>query len=481
MPDSVPRFDVFAYIPNLAIVSIAGNVDHNACDVKVADLYLVKDRMEDYVLDLLSKRHPNLVGFSCMSFQYHNAIKLARLVKGYDENILVVLGGYHPTLMYDEIADSPDSQFIDFIVRGEGEISFNELVNAIEKDTGYDKIPGLSYKMNGIFHHNLPGDLLSLDTLQLPKRDARLITKGCQAFGLQSDAIETSRGCTYNCKFCSIKHMYGRSFRKYEISRVIEDIKNAHKHGARWLIITDDNITLDLKRLGVLCEEIVSAKLNSIHYLVQASVKGIAHSAKLVQKMADAGIKIVFLGIESLSKADLDFLGKKTTTPEDTRKAVKYLKDNEIVCFGGFIVGNPNDDEESLWNTFNIARELGIDTPAFPILIPHVKTEIREELMAEGLVTNVDDFSTYDGFSANIRTKYLMPEEIDSIVEKMYSAYYDNLDYLRMSQLRRTYPKYFWKAVAKTTPRAILNLISFRGFRKRRCNDFFQESMRSAK
>jgi len=124
---------------------------------------------------------------------------------------------------------------------------------------------------------------------------------------------------------------------------------------------------------------------------------------------------------------------------------------------------------------------LGIDTPAFPILIPHVKTEIREELMAEGLVTNADDLSTYDGFSANIRTKYLMPEEIDSIVEKMYSAYYDNLDYLRMSQLRRTYPMYFWKAVAKTIPQAILNLISFRGFRKRRCNDFFQGSMRSAK
>ena len=457
MPDSVPRFDAATFVPNLGIVSIAGNVDPDVCDVKVADLLLVRRRLEDYVLGLLRKQSPDLVGLSCMSFQYRSALKLAKLVKTYDKNILVVIGGYHPTLMYDEISESPGAEFIDFIARGEGEATFNELVTAMDAGRGYDKIAGLSYKATGVFHHNPPRGLLSLDTIQLPKRDARLITKGFHAFGLPADAIETSRGCTYNCKFCSISHMYGRSFRKYEASRVIADIKNAYDHGARSLGIMDDNITLDLEALETLCEEIAAAKLNSIHYSVQASVRGIAHSARLVKKMADAGVKLVFLGIESVSKANLDFLGKQTTVPDDTRKAVKYLRDNGIICAGGFIVGNPDDDEGSLWHTFSVARDLEIDMPIFFILTPHAKTQIRKELIAEELVTNTDDFSTYHGFSANIRTKYLTSEEIDGIVEEMYDAYYTDPDYLRFTQVRKIYPAYFWKAAVKQLPSAVLD------------------------
>ena len=137
--------------------------------------------------------------------------------------------------------------------------------------------------------------------------------------------------------------------------------------------------------------------------------------------------------------------------------SLKYLKDNGIVSFGGFIVGNPDDDEESLWNTFKLAWDLGIDTPAFSILIPHLKTEMREELIAEGLVTKVDDLSTYHGFASNIRTKHLTPEEIERVVEEMYDAYYSNLDYLRFSQLRRIYPMYFWKTVAERIPLALLD------------------------
>jgi len=459
MPESTSGYAMAGFLPNLGIISIAGNVNSDVCDVKVADLLLVKRGLEDYVLGLLRRQSPDLVGLSCMSFQYHSALKLAKLVKTYDKNIFVVIGGYHPTLMYEEIAASPGSQFIDFIVRGEGEATFNELVTAMHAERGYDKITGLSYKTAGVFHHNPPRDLLPLDAIQLPKRNARLITKGFRAFGLPADVIETSRGCTYNCKFCTIRYMYGRTFRKYEISRIIADIKDAYEHGARWLMITDDNITLDLQRLEMLCEEIVAAKLSSIHYLVQATVEGIAHSEKLVKKMADAGVKIVFLGIEGVSKANLDFLGKKTTTSDDTRKAVKYLRDNGIASFGGFIVGNPDDDEESLWHVFNTARDLRIDAPSFSILIPHAKTEIRRELIAEGLVTNADDFSTYHSGFANIKTAHLKPEEIDRIVKEMYDAYQNNLAYIRFTQLRRIYPTFFWKLVAKQLPSVVLDLM----------------------
>lgn len=470
MPDSVPGFDVATFIPNLGLVSLAGNIDERICDIKVADLVLVKRSFMSYVENLLMEYSPDIVGLSCMSFQYKNAINLAKLVKNYNKNIMVVLGGYHPTLMFKEISESPESKFIDFIVRGEGEATFRELINNIYSGKGYEDIAGLSYKMNDSFHHNQQRTLLSLNEIELPKRDVRLLTEGFHSFGLKADAIETSRGCTNNCKFCSINHMYGRSFRTYNIDRVIADIKDARKHGARALGIMDDNITLDLKRLEMLCDAIIDARLNLMHYSVQASVRGIAYSEKLVKKMADAGIKLIFLGIESISQSGLNFLGKSNMTTDQTKKAVKYLRNNGIICAGGFILGNPDDNENSFWDIFNIASELRIDIPLFFILTPHAKTEIRDELLSQGLVTNPDDFSTYNGFLANIRTKYLSPEDIDKIALRIYDAYHNRLEYVKWTQVRKIYPAYFWKLVIKQIALAIPRAINRSRFYRKPAN-----------
>jgi anaerobic magnesium-protoporphyrin IX monomethyl ester cyclase len=461
MPDAIARFDVFASLSNLGIVSLAGNVDPTICDVKVADLIMIRSQWQEYAINLLKEHSPDIVGLSSMSFQSGSALKLARLVKNYDKNILTVIGGYHATLTYDDLSESPDAEFLDFIVRGEGEATFNELVTAVNAGIGYDKILGLSYKTNGVFHHNPTRELLSLDSIQLPNRDARLI-KGFNILGMPADTFETSRGCTFSCKFCSISKMYGRSFRKYEISRVIEDIRDAQKHGAKSLFIIDDNVTLDPERFGDICDEIIASKLNSIDYEVQASVKGIAYSEKIVKKMADAGVKVVFIGIESVSKSELDFLGKKSTTSEDTYKAVKYLKDNGIIVVGGFIVGNPDEDEKALWEVYRNAKKLKVDFPIFFILTPHAKTEIREELLDMGVVTNPDNYNTYEGFTANVKTNFLTTQELQETVWKMYDKYFVNPEYLILNQFRKTYPLYFWKTAFGQIPHVI------RSFRKTR-------------
>jgi len=459
MPNSIAKFDVATKVPNLGLISIAGTVDSSICDVKVADLVLVKQKAEEYVRKFLQIHQPNLVGLSCMSFQYSTAIKLAKLVKEYDKNILTVFGGYHPTLMYDEIARASDSEYVDFIIRGECEITFNELVHAINSDLGYDNIAGLSYKVNGSFFHNPPRELIDLNTLQLPRRDVRLLKKGFHGFGVPLDTIETSRGCTHNCKFCSIRRMYGRNFRQYKIDRILQDIRNVRAYGAKSVGMADDNITLDVKRFEEICEAIIDARLNDMHYSVQASTRGIASNEKLAQKMGDAGVQLVFLGIESVTQANLNFLGKSYAVEHDTVKAVQYLKDNGIIIAGGFIVGNPDDDEEVLWDTFRLSRKLSIDMPIFFILTPHAKTAIREELLAEGLVTNPDDFSRYHGFAANIKTKHLTTQQLNDIVLQMYEAYYSNAHYLKFSRIRKLYPGHFWKTVFSVMPFAALDRI----------------------
>ncbi len=460
MPESSQRFNQVLTLQNLGLASLAGNVDPTVCDVKVADLFPIRKKWEDYVLGALKEYSPDIVGLSFMSFQYRSAIKLSKLIKDHDKNIKIVIGGYHPTLMYEEMSESPDFQNIDFIVRGEGELTFRELAESLNKDTGYEKIKGLSYKENGKFYHNPPRELLDLNLIQFPNRDSRLITKGFTIYGLPSDNIETSRGCTYKCKFCSISKMYGRSFRTYEIDRVIADIRDAKEHGAKSIFITDDNITLDLRRLETLSEEIVRQKLNTMHYVVQATVKGMASSERLVKKMADAGIKTVFVGIESTKKDKLDYLAKSSSTSEDTRKAIKHLSDNGIITFGGFILGMPDDDEKALWEIYDTAWKLKLDIPVFSILIPHLKTEIREELLEQGFVVNADEYHKYEILSANVKTKHLSSKDLDRISSDMYFKYMVNPKYLWFNQIRKTFPAYFFKTALAQIPYVIKDMIN---------------------
>ncbi len=102
--------------------------------------------------------------------------------------------------------------------------------------------------------------LLSPEEIKIPDRSARIFKKGFHMLGMPGDVIETSRGCVYDCNFCSIRNMYGKSFRKFTIDRIMTDIEDARRHGARGIFITDDNITLDGKRYLELCEEIVKSK-----------------------------------------------------------------------------------------------------------------------------------------------------------------------------------------------------------------------------
>ena len=262
-------------------------------------------------------------------------------------------------------------------MRGEGEATFRELVEARLAGKSPRGILGLSYhegegKGKGMVH-NPPRPLLKVEEIRMPKRDARLITRGFYSFDVPIDCVETSRGCTQGCKFCSINLMYGRRFRRFSIERVIEDIRDAEAHGAGSIFFPDDNITLDPKRLERLCQAIIDAGLTHLRYKTQASASGIASSKQLVDKMGEAGFDGVFLGVESINKRNLEFLGKGKMS-NDAEKAVQYLHDNNIIVSTGLIGGNPDDDEEDLWENFKLARRLKVDFPIFYISTPYPKT-----------------------------------------------------------------------------------------------------------
>ncbi|MBU1064879.1 B12-binding domain-containing radical SAM protein [bacterium] len=412
-------FDRVTRLPNLGLCSIAGNYYCPDDEIKVLDLVVTKNPEKTFLATLLSFQ-PDVVDFSCMIFQFAEIVQLAGVVKNFNKDITTILGGYYATIDYDNILSYDGCDTLDFIIRNESETVFNELIRCVKSGIGFENISSLSYRDNGQIIHNPCSGVLDIDKLTLPKRSARIIKKGFHFLGIPADTVETSRGCPNNCKFCSILQMYGTTFRKFKIERVIADIQDAKNHGAKLILFTDDNITIDGKRYIEICDAIINSELNDIIYITQASVTGIKKTPGLAEKMAEAGVKFVFLGIENIVKENLSIAGKsKQNTQSDILEVVNDFRKCGVIVIGSFILGNPNDTEETMVANYKFANEINIDIPFFLLLTPFPKTKIREELLEAGLITNLSDYSKYDMFQANVKTHYLSSERLFELREEI--------------------------------------------------------------
>jgi anaerobic magnesium-protoporphyrin IX monomethyl ester cyclase len=421
MPDSFEHMPpTVVRMPNGALTSLAGNVDQHH-NVAVADLILVQDRVRESVERLVRQIQPDVVGLSIMTFQRKTAGRIIDLVRSLKPGVRIVVGGYDPTLAAEAYTESSFAP-VDFIVRGEGDITFRELLRAIENETGYDDIRGLSFKSGDRFYHNPDRPISSLDDGEVrpPKRDARVLD-GYTMLGRQSDVIETSRGCTFDCSFCSIIEMRGRNFVTYSFDRVIADIRDAYDRGARAIFIVDDNITLNVKRFSGLCQAIVDAGLNTIDYTVQGMTSAIAnHGDELAPLMHKAGFRYVFLGIENILEDDLQFLraSSKNARRENGKKAgnatitaIEHIHRNKMYVVGGLIVGNPDDTKESIEMNLEFARQY-IDWPYIQHPTPYPRTPMTKDFRDRGLIIN-ERLEEYDGTTAVVRTEHLEAEEIE--------------------------------------------------------------------
>lgn len=417
MPDvaAVIMHEAAFHMPNLGIASLGANIDAGH-EVYLIDLIRKRRNVRGYLQRTLGRIGPDLVGLSSMTWQFGTCLKLARLIKQWLPGVRIVVGGYHATLMYEEIGQSPEAREIDFMIRGEGEEAFRRLVNALGGGDDLAQIPSLSYCRDGAFIHNPRGELLDLARLKLPIRDKRRLTWGYHIMDRAVEVIETSRGCTRTCNFCSIRHMYGQSFRPFPIERILADIDDIYfNKRCRWIFVSDDNMVLSPPRVIELCEAIVARNYRHLHFVVQADCATMSHHEEMVRMMAAAGFKTVFLGIENVSRKNL-LTARKGDIVSASRKAIELCHMYDIMVVGGMIFGFPDDEEADIIENYRFLKAIGADTSYCQILTPYPKTGIRQHLLEQGLVTNPDDFSTYNGIWANVRTHHLDADSLQYLV-----------------------------------------------------------------
>lgn len=418
MPDSFEHMPTVAIrMPNGALTSLAGNLDPHH-QVAVADLILVQDRVRETVTELMRSRDPDVLGLSVMTFQRRTAGRIIELARSIKPDVKVAVGGYDPSLAEDAYREMG----VDYLIRGEGEVTFRDLLRVLEEGSAVDGICGLSYRSDGGWVRNPDRPVHGLEDgeVRLPNRGARVL-RGYTLMGRQVDVVETSRGCTFDCSFCSIIEMRGRNFHTFKFDRVLADIRDACDHGARAIFLVDDNITLNVHRFEALCRAIIDAGLNKVDYLVQAMTSAIAnHGEMLAPLMRQAGFRYVFLGIENILESDLMFLravAKNTerenghNTGNATLKAIDYIRRNKMLVVGGLIVGNPDDTRESIQANLEFAKRY-VDWPYIQHPTPYPRTPMTKDFVAKNLIMN-QKLEEYDGTTAVVRTEHLSAEDVE--------------------------------------------------------------------
>lgn len=363
----------------------------------------------------------DLIGISCMTSMLKVTLNLCKIAKQYD--VKTVVGGFHPSLNPDVIKE-PN---IDYIVRGEGEYTFQELINGIDPR----EILGLSYKenhgSNGGYFHNEPRPFIpDLDELPFPRKD--LINYSPYHYlWVPADVVETSRGCPFDCSFCCVTKFYCRTYRSKSPIRVIKELSLVPTT-QKLVFFVDDNFTLKHERIRKICELIREYGINKrLMFVCQTRVDDIAKDPEMVREMANSGFICFFVGFESFKQMSLNTMNKQVDI-NIVKKAIRICHDNGIMIFGSFIVGNIGETREDTLKTFQLMKKLQIDFMMTCPLTPFPGTKFGNEAIENGWLDKNFDWKEWN-FNAVINTPDLTIADINELVEYSYKFFYKDLKY----------------------------------------------------
>ncbi len=386
---AAPRWKNGNSYPPLGLAYLAASVQRAfpKAEVKIFDFNLqMKSTTMSNAEEALAFK-PDLIGITCMTNVYKEALELARSIKKRAE-VKIVFGGPHPSVFPVETLKN---DCVDYVIAGEGESSFCELINALDNDENdFSHIKGLHYKSGGEVVSNDPCALVAdLDDLPFPARglltldDYPLKTSDGKVIA----TVMTSRGCPFHCTYC-FKGLFGKSYRQRSAESIVAEVEDVITNfGVRDIYFIDDIFMLNLERVRKICELIIKKKLG-IRFQCLARVDRI--SEKLLDLLTRAGCVEIHYGIESGNQEVLNRI-KKGISLKQVKKAVKLTKRAGIRVKGYFMTGLPGETLETVRQTIDFADSLDCDDTMFSMTTPFPGTDLFEALKAKHPGMRFDD------------------------------------------------------------------------------------------
>jgi anaerobic magnesium-protoporphyrin IX monomethyl ester cyclase len=389
--------------PPIGLWSLATYLKKNNFEVNLYDSSVEQKDLFEAIEDF----SPEIIGITCLTQLADIVLDLTGKIKNAFKDVLIIVGGVHATVLPESLLDSPH---IDIVVRGEGEITLNEICQSLQKgQLDPSKIKGISYKKNGRIIHNENRDAIK-DLDNLPMLDYAFvdITKYKISPDLRTNdklgLLMTSRGCPFNCIFCANKIISQGIYRKRSLSSVFQEIDFLYNNSKiNQLFIYDDNFCVDRNHVVEFCKKFIEKGYNKkISWWCEARVDSVDYDLlKLIKK---AGCKIISFGIESGSQRLLDFI-KKGITIEQIKNAVTWAKKAGLFVRATLILGLPTETEKESQQTIKFAYSLPLDQARFGLAVPYPGTDLYKIATKEGFKPkNWASFSTLSAYTENLPT-----------------------------------------------------------------------------
>ncbi|RLI49168.1 MAG: B12-binding domain-containing radical SAM protein [Candidatus Thorarchaeota archaeon] len=410
--------------PPLGLAYLASVVRNKGHDVKIIEAVGENKTFEDIRKEIV-RYDPDIVGITATTSMIPDAYIVAKIAKRTRPDAIVVIGGPHVTFVPElTLKECPD---IDIVVRGEGEQTFAELLDEVKNHNNYERILGIAYRArNGTIRLTPSRPLIeNIDSIKKPAFD--LINWDTYEFsGVRYATIITSRGCPFQCIFCSSSLHFGKKYRPHSVERVLSEIKILYeKYKIREIEFLDDTFTLNRKRAREIAHEIIKEGFD-LSWAVSSRVD--TFDKLTGEYMRKAGAHTVYFGLESGTQKILDYVGKRITL-QQSREAVRIAKEIGLKTLGSFIIGFPQETKDDIERTISFAKHVGVDYAQFTIATPFPGTRLwHEALKNDLLLTN--NWRKYTATTAVMKSYHLSPKQIGRLLRSAYASFYLRFGYV---------------------------------------------------
>ena len=428
---NVPSFvdEETGFYPPLGLMYVAAYAERNT-EHKIEILDTQVERMDYAMIEReIGRRKPDIVGIQVMTFTLIDVILTAKIIKRVNEEIKIVLGGPHVNIYPDETISIPE---IDYLVLGEGEVPFTELIQNLENTQKLKKIKGLIFKEGEKIINTGSRVLMDdLDTIPFPARQLTPYKKYYSLLAKRSPVttMMTSRGCPYKCLFCDRPHL-GKKFRARSAGNVVDEMEECVDMGIKEFFLYDDTFSINKQRVLDICNEILNRDLD-IGWDIRTRVDNV--NKELLEKLKEAGCERIHYGVESGNPEILKVLRKEITI-EQARKAFKMTKEVGITTLAYFMIGSPRETKSQILETIEFAKKLNPDFVHFSITTPFPATPLYYMGLEEGQLKN-DCWKEFakdptKDFVPELWEENLSREELIELLKYAYKSFYTRPRYI---------------------------------------------------